>query len=393
MPASRRLALVQLAAEHNALIITDDVYDFLHWPTLDVLFAESDISGAKAILPRLSDIERTTPGINDPDGFGFTLSNGSFSKILGPGVRTGWADCNPKLAFGLSQVGSSKSGGAPSQLTATFIDQMLRKGSLQRHIAKTLCPAYQQRWMAIMRAIQHELGPLGVTTSRHSLQGQDVFGGYFVWLTLPKGVDADMVALWCQWEENLTLSPGSAFEVPGESEVDQKELLGRCVRLCFSYMDIELLVEGVRRLGRVIREVLAADTWNEGRCGRGMMDGLGAAVRGTLEHAKEVHGMAKADRGQVRSDEEQPMERLQSLEGSLPNLGSWLRTMYLRGVNEEVPESEGEEIMAMVRELDELIRKCRAKVLEGWSEKQVEEWCAQEHARHCEYHVSKVAKS
>ena len=111
--------------------------------------------------------------------------------------------------------------------------------------------------MVMMRGIEKELVPLGVTTRKHSLQGEDVFGGYFVWITLPGAMDADVVAKACLDEQNLIVSPGSAFKVPGDTELGQKELLGLCIRLCFSYMDHNLLTEGVQRLSEVIKDKLA----------------------------------------------------------------------------------------------------------------------------------------
>ena len=100
----RRQQLVEIAREYDALIITDDVYDFLQWRcTVDVP-QESSIDSA--ILPRIVDIDRQLDGGPDrpgADGFGNAVSNGSFSKIVGPGCRVGWAEGTEKFAYGLSQ--------------------------------------------------------------------------------------------------------------------------------------------------------------------------------------------------------------------------------------------------------------------------------------------------
>jgi DNA-binding transcriptional MocR family regulator len=104
MSLRRRIELVRVAREFDALIITDDVYDFLQWPSSR---SPSTSSLDKAILPRIVDIDRYIDGGAEragADGFGNAASNGSFSKICGPGLRTGWVEGTPKLAYGVSQV-------------------------------------------------------------------------------------------------------------------------------------------------------------------------------------------------------------------------------------------------------------------------------------------------
>lgn len=96
--------MVRLAREYDALIITDDVYDFLQWPSS---LSSQTMSLEKATMPRIVDIDRYLDGGTErqgANGFGNAVSNGSFSKIFGPGVRTGWAESTTKLAYGLSQT-------------------------------------------------------------------------------------------------------------------------------------------------------------------------------------------------------------------------------------------------------------------------------------------------
>lgn len=105
MSLDRRRSLVQLAREFDALIIADDVYDQLQWPVDPPAAGAASLS--KAYLPRLSDIDRTIDGGAEregADGFGNAMSNGSFSKICGPGMRVGWVEATPKFAHGVAQV-------------------------------------------------------------------------------------------------------------------------------------------------------------------------------------------------------------------------------------------------------------------------------------------------
>lgn len=104
MSLRRRRELVRLARRFDALLVADDVYDFLQWPA----DACVEVQGSSpAHLPRLVDIDRDIDGgaeRESADGFGNAASNGSFSKIAGPGVRCGWVEGTKKFAFGVSQT-------------------------------------------------------------------------------------------------------------------------------------------------------------------------------------------------------------------------------------------------------------------------------------------------
>lgn len=104
MSRRRREQLVRLARKHDALIVTDDVYDQLQWPVAD---SPLRLPLKHAYTPRIVDIDRVLEGGADrpgTDGFGNAVSNGSFSKIVGPGCRSGWVEGTAKLAWGLSQM-------------------------------------------------------------------------------------------------------------------------------------------------------------------------------------------------------------------------------------------------------------------------------------------------
>ncbi|KAH6660974.1 pyridoxal phosphate-dependent transferase [Truncatella angustata] len=265
MTLGRRRALVELARKWDALVVCDDVYDMLQWPIIassptatsplsrDDPGHPSTLQGA--ILPRLVDIDMELgPSPHDPQGqqFGHAMSNGSFSKLVGPGMRTGWVDAAPDFAAGVSQTGSTKSGGAPSQFSAAVLCELLRSGDLERHIENSLKPSYQKRHALMVNAARRALDPLGAEVRVSSLEGdkdkEHIFGGYFLWIHFPDGPDSKLVADRCR-EENLAIGYGALFEVPGDEDAVK---LDNDVRLCFAWEDEEDLVEGVERLGRVV---------------------------------------------------------------------------------------------------------------------------------------------
>ena len=266
---------MQVAREYDALVITDDVYDQLQWPASP---ASTQSSLDHAILPRIVDIDRYQDGgaeRSGADGFGNAVSNGSFSKIVAPGCRTGWLEGSAKFAHGLSQVylfhpvcelcwtrsdadaensGSSASGGAPSQLVATFINNLIENGDLQHHIKHTLQPSYARRYRSMISAITTHLLPLGVTLPQSN---RDVLGGYFIWFSLPEPLRADDVAERAKDDENTIIAQGSLFGVYGDVRQGDLE---REVRVCFSWEEEARLVEGIERLARVIRSMQAGET-------------------------------------------------------------------------------------------------------------------------------------
>lgn len=118
MSLDRRKELVRLAREFDALVVCDDVYDFLQWPADGAARTREQASNGSAIglrmddmvkahLPRIVDIDREIDGGAEREGadrFGNACSNGSFSKIAGPGIRVGWLEGTEKFAYGVSQT-------------------------------------------------------------------------------------------------------------------------------------------------------------------------------------------------------------------------------------------------------------------------------------------------
>ena len=101
--------------------------------------------------------------------------------------------------------GSSRSGGAPSQLTATFVAEILETGELQRYVYETLQPTYGKRYRIMTAAVQKHLIPLG---ARLPQTDREVVGGYFVWLTLPQPLKGATVAQRAKDEENVIVAQG-----------------------------------------------------------------------------------------------------------------------------------------------------------------------------------------
>lgn len=280
MSLRRRQALVNLARQYDALIICDDVYDFLQWPTLsspDPDNRRKPIPTPYPLLPRLSDIDIPLgPTEHDPKGkhFGHAISNGTFSKLVGPGVRTGWVHGTADFAHGLSATGASRSGGAPSQLTAAILHQILSSGEIDHYLEHNVRPGLQSRHAVAAAAVKRELGWAGIGQLESSEKGKETFGGYFLWLTLPEGFDGKELAERALREENLIIAPGSNFEVAGDEDAFR---FPRNLRLTFSWEDEADLVVGIERLGAVLRRMAAGEEVNI--VGSQQVEGAAAAFK------------------------------------------------------------------------------------------------------------------
>lgn len=146
--------------------------------------------------------------------------------------------------------GIQKSGGAPSQLTSTYVSHLLETGQLQRHIKHKLLPSYASRYAAVMSAVQEHLLPLGFLLPQ---EDREIVGGYFVWLGLPAGLTGVELTKACLKTENVVIIPGEAFEVPGDNHTIS---FPSSIRICIAWEDDKKLGEAIARVGRCAQHLL-----------------------------------------------------------------------------------------------------------------------------------------
>ena len=101
-----------------------------------------------------------------------------------------------------------------------------------------------------MQAIDSHLIPLGF---RKPQPDRNIVGGYFVWLSLPTGLKAEEFTISCKEDENLIISSGEIFQVPGDDSVKFEG----SIRVSFAWEDVEKFSKAVRRIARVAERMLA----------------------------------------------------------------------------------------------------------------------------------------
>jgi 2-aminoadipate transaminase len=113
-------------------------------------------------------------------------------------------------------------------------------GFLAAHLTMARA-AYRSRRDALLAALAAHL-PAGARWHRPQ-------GGFFVWVELPETIDTDAL-LSAAADAGIIYLPGSWF-FPGRSRRN-------ALRLSFSSVAEDRMVEGARRLGEVLAEALAA---------------------------------------------------------------------------------------------------------------------------------------
>jgi DNA-binding transcriptional MocR family regulator len=173
---------------------------------------------------------------DDPDG-STVIYLGSFSKTFAPGLRVGWA-LAPHAVRDKLVLASEATQLCPSAFAQLTISSYLRTQPWEEQV-KVYREVYRERRDAILEALA-DLMPAGSSwTHPH--------GGFYVWLTLPEGIDAAQM-LPLAISERVAYVPGSAFyagtALPAEAR--------RSARLSYCYPEPDRIREGVRRLAAVI---------------------------------------------------------------------------------------------------------------------------------------------
>jgi 2-aminoadipate transaminase len=164
-----------------------------------------------------------------------TLQMSSFSKLIGPGLRVGFMLGQSDLIANVAKV-AEDTYISPNYLAQGITYEWCRRGYLPRQIEK-LKSLYSPRLEACLTAIdEHMPGAQAIRPD----------GGFFISLTLPKGVSTSEVRA-AATKHQLNLADGLAFFPNGGGE--------RFLRLPFCALTPAEIHEGVHRLAATVEEV------------------------------------------------------------------------------------------------------------------------------------------
>jgi len=212
--AERRAELARLALALDLTVIEDEAYAELWYDA-----------------PPPPPIASFAPG-------GSLIRLGSFAKVLAPGLRLGWMQAPASLIQRCVHAGMLDSGGGVNHFTAHVVWALLQAGDFEPHVLH-LRAALRARRDTLLAALARAM-PAGVTW-------RPPLGGFFVWLRAPSTIDTTALLTHAE-AAGVSYIPGERFYAGGGGRNE--------LRLAFSMLPPDDLVEGARRLGQVLKQAL-----------------------------------------------------------------------------------------------------------------------------------------
>lgn len=210
---SRRQRLIDLANRHDLIVLEDTPYRHIRF--------------AGAPLPTLKSL----------DTQGRVIHLGSFSKILVPALRLGWAVAAPPLREKLSLL-KVAADTQTSTLNMAAASLFLDRHDLWAHVA-TLRAAYARKKEVMLDAIRRHFPPTITTT--------DPDGGLFTWARFPAGFDATaFLRDHALPKARVAYVPGGGFFATRAQE--------NHARINFSAQSEDRIRQGIRALGQCLKE-------------------------------------------------------------------------------------------------------------------------------------------
>jgi 2-aminoadipate transaminase len=212
MSSERRSELVALARRYGFLVLEDVAYRELG-------FGEDSLPSLWSLAPDV------------------VLQAGTFSKIFSPGFRMGWA-AGPAEIIATLVVAKQNSDQCSGAFGQRMLEEYGRGGHLERQLVQSRA-LYARRAALVTAALTAHM-PEGTTWTTPA-------GGFYVWVTAPDGVDTVALSAAAR-ARKVAYVPGRPF-YPGDAGATQ-------IRLAYSRVADDLIDEGIRRIGEVLRTAL-----------------------------------------------------------------------------------------------------------------------------------------
>jgi 2-aminoadipate transaminase len=165
---------------------------------------------------------------------------GTLSKTFAPGLRLGWVLASEQVIEKIIVAKQSADLCTPI-LNQELAGRYIASGKFDENLKKTIA-LYRGKRDLMLECLEKYM-PEGVTWTKPD-------GGLFMLVTLPKNMDArDLFNL--AIKENVAFIIGEVFFCDGGGQ--------NTLRLNFSYVSDEKMVEGVKRLARATKKLMGLE--------------------------------------------------------------------------------------------------------------------------------------
>ncbi|MCC6010952.1 MAG: PLP-dependent aminotransferase family protein [Desulfurococcaceae archaeon] len=211
MSNDRRKHLLEIASEHDLLVVEDGAYNYLVYEPLEV------------------------KSLKSMDSEGRVIFAGSFSKVLGTGLRIGWLHLPEELAekFRVAKGPTDMCPPVPSQL---LVLQILRR-NLFEDIRGRAVETYKRKRDLMLKAIAEYMSELKHTKP---------IAGMFILLWLPSHIDGWKFSEEALEKYSVAVIPAAPFFTDNSGK--------SVIRLNFSMVPENDIEEGIKRLTQLIKE-------------------------------------------------------------------------------------------------------------------------------------------
>lgn len=178
------------------------------------------------------------PALKSMDDEGLIIYMGTFSKILAPGYRVAWICANDEIVGKVNLIAQAAAL-QTSTISALVISKYLDMFDVDEHVEK-IREVYKHRCELMINTMRECFPPEASFT--------DPDGGLFTWVVLPETINTRELASKAL-EKKVAFVPGSGFFPNGGNNC--------CMRLNYSCMPDDKIVEGIHRLADVIKDALS----------------------------------------------------------------------------------------------------------------------------------------
>jgi 2-aminoadipate transaminase len=211
MSIEKRKHLLEIASKYDLLIVEDGAYNYLVYEPVVV------------------------KSLKSMDSEGRVIFVGSFSKVLGTGLRIGWLHLPELLAekFRAAKGPTDMCTPVPSQL---LVLQILKRGLFEEIRSKAIAK-YKRKRDLMLKAIENHMPNL-----RHTKP----IAGMFILIWLPEYINSWSFAEEALEKYTVALIPAEPFFTDGSGK--------NVIRLNFSMPPEDVIEEGIKRITILLKE-------------------------------------------------------------------------------------------------------------------------------------------